>query len=129
MEMDANTFASWGVDYLKLDGCNSNVDQYADGMLIVFSSFILFFSQTNDFLRTGKLISQWVQSFRASFQTVLFEKSTIITPISLTLKIKYFKRFVSWDIQPNTLTYQLTFEKNGRKVLFFLTKSFFNRFC
>lgn len=31
MEMDANTFASWGVDYVKLDGCYSNVDQYADG--------------------------------------------------------------------------------------------------
>ena len=44
MEMDANTFASWGVDYLKLDGCNSNVDQYADGMFTAFSSFTLFFS-------------------------------------------------------------------------------------
>ena len=41
MEMDANTFASWGVDYLKLDGCNSNVDQYADGMFPFNLSFFV----------------------------------------------------------------------------------------
>ena len=31
MQMDAQTFADWGVDYLKLDGCYSNVQQYDDG--------------------------------------------------------------------------------------------------
>jgi len=30
MQMDAQTFADWGVDYLKLDGCYSNVNQYDD---------------------------------------------------------------------------------------------------
>jgi len=28
---DANTFASWGVDYLKLDGCNNNQAGYVTG--------------------------------------------------------------------------------------------------
>merc|ERR1712048_1178125 len=28
---DANTFASWGVDYLKLDGCNNNQAGYVSG--------------------------------------------------------------------------------------------------
>jgi len=31
MQMDAQTFADWGVDYLKLDGCYANVQQYDDG--------------------------------------------------------------------------------------------------
>lgn len=30
-EQDARTFASWGVDYLKLDGCYSNTTQFASG--------------------------------------------------------------------------------------------------
>lgn len=30
---DAATFASWGVDYLKLDGCNNNVSNFASGYL------------------------------------------------------------------------------------------------
>jgi len=27
--IDADTFAAWGVDYLKVDGCNSNASYYA----------------------------------------------------------------------------------------------------
>ena len=29
--VDANSFAAWGVDYLKVDGCNSNYSYYATG--------------------------------------------------------------------------------------------------
>jgi hypothetical protein len=29
--LDAATFAAWGVDYLKVDGCNQNASYYADG--------------------------------------------------------------------------------------------------
>ena len=29
--VDANTFAAWGVDYLKVDGCNQNYSYYAIG--------------------------------------------------------------------------------------------------
>ena len=29
--MDMQTFADWGVDYLKLDGCNSDPAAYGDG--------------------------------------------------------------------------------------------------
>ena len=31
LQMDAQTFADWGVDYVKLDGCYSDVHQYDDG--------------------------------------------------------------------------------------------------
>lgn len=31
MEIDAQTFAEWDVDYVKLDGCNSNVSDMAVG--------------------------------------------------------------------------------------------------
>ena len=30
-DLDAKTFAAWGVDYLKLDGCNNDVRNYATG--------------------------------------------------------------------------------------------------
>ena len=33
MQMDAETFASWGVDYLKLDGCWSDPHEMDDGNL------------------------------------------------------------------------------------------------
>ena len=37
LQMDAQTFADWGVDYLKLDGCYSKPAQYDDGKhLFVF---------------------------------------------------------------------------------------------
>ena len=31
LQMDANTFSSWDVDYLMLDGCNSDTQQFTDG--------------------------------------------------------------------------------------------------
>ena len=31
IQMDANTFAEWDVDYLMLDGCNSDTQQFTDG--------------------------------------------------------------------------------------------------
>ena len=31
LELDAQTFADWGIDYLKLDGCYSDPKQYDDG--------------------------------------------------------------------------------------------------
>ena len=36
LEMDAQTFADWGVDYLKLDGCYSEPKQYDDGEIEVY---------------------------------------------------------------------------------------------
>ena len=30
-EIDAQTFADWGVDYLKLDGCANNISEYDEG--------------------------------------------------------------------------------------------------
>lgn len=33
LKIDADTFASWKVDYLKLDGCNVNVGLMQYGML------------------------------------------------------------------------------------------------
>ena len=32
LQTDAQTFADWGIDYLKLDGCNSDPHQYDQGM-------------------------------------------------------------------------------------------------
>jgi hypothetical protein len=34
MEMDAQTFADWGVDYLKLDGCWSDPHEMDSGKFI-----------------------------------------------------------------------------------------------
>jgi len=31
LETDANTFAGWGVDYVKIDGCNADVHEYDSG--------------------------------------------------------------------------------------------------
>ncbi len=31
MTRDAQTFADWGVDMLKFDGCNAGIDQYNKG--------------------------------------------------------------------------------------------------
>lgn len=32
LKMDADTFASWNVDYLKLDGCNVDIRRMPQGM-------------------------------------------------------------------------------------------------
>ena len=34
-ELDAQTFADWGVDSLKLDGCYSTIDDYAEGNVYI----------------------------------------------------------------------------------------------
>ena len=34
MEEDANTFAEWGIDSLKLDGCYSTTDDFAEGVFL-----------------------------------------------------------------------------------------------
>ena len=31
MELDAQTFADWGVDFLKFDGCNADIPQFHKG--------------------------------------------------------------------------------------------------
>lgn len=31
IEIDAQTFAAWGIDYLKFDACNSEVDDQPAG--------------------------------------------------------------------------------------------------
>ena len=33
LETDANTFAEWGVDYVKLDGCYADPETYDEGRL------------------------------------------------------------------------------------------------
>jgi hypothetical protein len=40
MEEDADTFAQWGIDSLKLDGCYSTTDDFAIGMCFLFFSLI-----------------------------------------------------------------------------------------
>ncbi|XP_074651733.1 alpha-N-acetylgalactosaminidase-like isoform X2 [Tubulanus polymorphus] len=35
MELDADTFAKWGVDYVKFDGCNSDVSQMDQGVAVM----------------------------------------------------------------------------------------------
>lgn len=40
IEIDAQTFASWEVDYLKYDGCNSNPVQQMLGKMVM--SLVLF---------------------------------------------------------------------------------------
>ena len=35
MQMDAETFAEWGIDYLKLDGCNNQPKMFLQGMNII----------------------------------------------------------------------------------------------
>ena len=37
MELDAQTMASWNIDYLKLDGCYSKVEDMKNGKMKVFS--------------------------------------------------------------------------------------------
>jgi len=36
LQYDAETYANWTVDYLKLDGCNSDIGQYDDGKLLLW---------------------------------------------------------------------------------------------
>jgi hypothetical protein len=38
MQMDAETFADWGVDYLKFDGCYAGDWQFQGGMLLVYKA-------------------------------------------------------------------------------------------
>ena len=38
LQTDAQTFADWGVDLLKLDGCNSDPKQYDQGMSFLLCS-------------------------------------------------------------------------------------------
>ena len=33
LQFDMQTFADWGVDYLKLDGCNSDPHEYDEGAI------------------------------------------------------------------------------------------------
>lgn len=43
LELDANTFAEWGVDMLKLDGCNSNIHDMTAG----YETMGFFLNRTN----------------------------------------------------------------------------------
>jgi len=46
LQYDAETYANWTVDYLKLDGCNSDISQYDDGKLLqlfVIAHFVYFY--------------------------------------------------------------------------------------
>ena len=40
MEVDAQTFADWGIDFLKFDGCSADIPQFHKGKISP-SSFIL----------------------------------------------------------------------------------------
>jgi hypothetical protein len=42
LQMDANTFAEWGVDYVKFDGCNSDRHDFDAG----YEAFGLFLNKT-----------------------------------------------------------------------------------
>ena len=43
IEIDAQTFAAWRVDYLKLDGCNIDVEKYPIGKKLYYlTSYIKF---------------------------------------------------------------------------------------
>lgn len=42
LELDAQTFAAWGVDYVKFDGCNSDAADMDYG----YEAFGLFLNQT-----------------------------------------------------------------------------------
>ena len=39
MELDANTLAEWGADYIKLDGCYSPPESHAKGYILIFQLF------------------------------------------------------------------------------------------
>ena len=34
LQLDAETFAEWGVDMVKFDGCNANTTEYDTGMAL-----------------------------------------------------------------------------------------------
>lgn len=36
LDIDAQTFADWEVDYLKFDGCNVDTDEMEEGMILFF---------------------------------------------------------------------------------------------
>ena len=55
-EIDAQTFADWGVDLVKFDGCNSNIPKYATGKKLTVS-FIFF-----KFPRPSQVL-MWVITF------------------------------------------------------------------
>ncbi len=80
MEMDANTFASWGVDYLKLDGCNSNVDQYADGMYCTLCLRLLYSCQREHLLATTTAHTQPAKLKQVEDILVFFASQGIILP-------------------------------------------------
>lgn len=41
LEQDAQTFANWGVDYLKLDGCYvPNITSMEEGMIVNFCTLL-----------------------------------------------------------------------------------------
>ena len=52
LEYDAETYANWTVDYLKLDGCNSDISQYDDGNLLqlFFVHYCFYCRQIQDWL-------------------------------------------------------------------------------
>jgi len=52
LEYDAETYANWTVDYLKLDGCNSDISQYDDGNLLqlFFVHYCFYCCQIQDWL-------------------------------------------------------------------------------
>lgn len=41
LQKDAQTFANWGVDYIKLDGCYANQDDMEDGIFLLPIIFII----------------------------------------------------------------------------------------
>ncbi|KAK4884297.1 hypothetical protein RN001_000568 [Aquatica leii] len=43
LEVDANTFAEWGVDYIKIDGCYADFDDYEKG----YTEFGQYLNKTN----------------------------------------------------------------------------------
>ena len=41
LQMDMQTFADWGVDYLKLDGCYSAPHEYGTGQYLVLCKILI----------------------------------------------------------------------------------------
>lgn len=50
MKEDAELFASWGVDYVKLDGCYSDIWQMEEGNVLINCNLVLVYKSLKNLL-------------------------------------------------------------------------------
>lgn len=107
METDAQTFAEWGVDYVKLDGCYANITDMDEGKFFInFKRNQFVYSNSDDFFffcfcalgypEFGRLLNATGRPmvYSCSWPVYQEEEGLIVNfNLLITMKMQIFNRF------------------------------------